>query len=128
MNKLQHRVGVRKARSNVGAVGVATRGDPGERDGSSHGSSARPPLRWLTVRPHVVVGDNGILWDILLIDHVGELGLCTETVLVCRVPLVEASLELACWSHGLGLPYRDVGSMSYEWDCVTCDPSAGWPL
>jgi len=101
--------------SNVEAVGVTPHGVPGVRDSSAHGSDVR---RWLTV----AVSNTGD-WCVVLLEADGDLYLENVTILVRCESLLDASQELAAWSHGMNLPYRDYNAPAHE----TQDPVAGWP-
>ena len=127
MKKLTHSKGIRKSKSNVGAVGGGSFTAPGARaKGSPHGSNVRS---WLTVTWHRA-DDGQPVWEVVRIDVEGELAIPLVTPLVRDVTLQEAAWELRNWCEALELPYRDYGSNRNEYlhDAVTCDPAAGWPL
>lgn len=128
MKKLAAKGRTRKCRSNIGAVGGGSPTAPGERaQGSPHGSDARrwidgSGIAWtsyLTLEHTVLEG-----WRVRRVDTSCALGLVERTTLVCCDDVLDASHELAAWSHGLNLPYRDYNCDRSE----TYDAVAGWPL
>ena len=132
MRSVQRPKGIRKS-STVGAVGVAPHGTPGDEHGSPHGSNGRTWIdgrgvkmtSWLTVQTGGRSEAGHRYWQVVRVDRTGGLGLEETTVLVdCLESALEASEELAAWSHALDLPYRDYGAPGSE----TRDPVAGWPV
>lgn len=113
--------------SNVGAAGVTSRGTPGEQaQGLPRGSDAR---RWIdgngvAWRSHLELAENEGRWSIVRVDTTCALGLVERSTLVLADSLRDAAFELAAWSHGLNLPYRDYNCERDE----TYDPVASWPL
>jgi len=134
MKKLASKGSPRKCRgSNIGAVGVTANGTPGERaQGSPHGSDAR---RWidgngvawtsyLTLEAPVLELTERNRWTVVRVDTSCALHLVERTTIVVCDDLVDASRELAAWSHGLELPFRDYNAPIHE----TQAPVASWPL
>ena len=119
----------RRLQSTARAVGGdSPRGTPGERaSGSPHGSSGR---HWVSADgvaydSHLSL-DHTVLegWCVRRVDVSCGLGLAIRTTLVFCDSLLDASQELAAWSHSLSLPFRDYLAPIHE----TQDPVAGWPL
>lgn len=112
--------------STVGAAGVTSHGDPGVRDSSPRGSNGRPWIdgNGVAWESFLTLLEEDGLWMVARIDVTTGLGLQDKTVLVVCNDLRDAATELAAWSHGLDLPYRD-------YKCgigTTCDPAYGWPI
>ena len=123
-----------RKKSNVVAAGVTSHGDPGARDGSPRGSNVRPTS-------YLTLTEEDRLWCVVRVDVTSGLGLEERTVLVVCNDLRDAAQELAAWSHGLDLPYRDFhpgagtnipGAAINRDDSngagTFCDPAYGWPI
>jgi len=129
MKKVASKGSPRKCRvSNIGAVGVTSHGPPGEQaQGLPHGSDAR---RWIDASgiawPSYLTLEHTALegWRVRRVDTSCALGLVEVTTLVRCDDVLDASRELAAWSHGLDLPFRDYGAPIHE----TQAPVASWPL
>lgn len=140
MTSIAKKSRVRKS-STVGAAGVMPHGTPGDEQGSSRGSNGRnliyapndaqgrPPRgkRWLSIR------HRSGFWEVVRYelttgtivekdDRTRPLPLIETHVLVYCDTLKDATVELANWCEGLGLPCADMGSS--ELIFPSCDP--GW--
>ena len=89
----------RRNQSNVGAVGSDYSTAPGAEPCSPHGSNVRSPF--LTLR------EQDGQWSVVRVDFPGILPIPELSTLVRCESLLDASIELALWAEGLGLPWAD---------------------